>query len=381
MAEAIKRSEAQAIDKTAYDLTTTVSQAAYVCPIFMVIFPAIKEYNEACEASPLTLAPGLTEVLAGRSPPPFQFLRSLPPAPPKDTVVWSVYAVTATKPGAIDLAYVRVGASEKLGARGRTLAYLNYMTDHSMPDLIIAAHANRYTIKSAGLLAWSPRPTSAMDYFAVRARFFMLEAFFTFIFFALEPTRYDQHVAGLVAWSRTDVAWGPLCTHTSLREKPKAQRFKSEEQAAVYHAKRAERKLAVARYHTRKYRAHQLATNREEYLRQGAANKMRSRMKDPKRDKATMARFRKRTKEAKRLYCEPCDQTFSSIGALELHRTREVHLGVMRMLAGGSKKALNAEQRRNRDWRIRNFKNVSVSGLVIVRAWKKYKSWDDEQNM
>lgn len=228
-----------------------------------------------------------------------------------------------------------------------------------------------------GSSAWEKlhsRPVSVLDYFAVRARFLILEAFFAFVFFVLESTHYDKPVAGLVAWSRSEVAWGPLCTYTSLREKPQGQRFKSEKQALFYLSKRRERRLERARLHTRKWRAHQLATNKEEYLRRGAANKMRSRLKDPKRDKATMARFQKRAKEAKHFYYEPCDQTFSSIGALELHRTREVHLGVIRILAGSSKKVLDAQQRRNRDWRIRNPKTFPYRASSLLGLGKSIKA-------
>lgn len=87
----------------------------------------------------------------------------------------------------------------------------------TLPSRVKVALDDGFKMTHMGLLAMTPLPAFE-ERAPVRSLFLAIEALFSAMFFAQDPGAQDQLCADLLPWSRMDVTWDSLCSHSLLRE-------------------------------------------------------------------------------------------------------------------------------------------------------------------
>lgn len=143
-----------------------------------------------------------------------------------------------------------------------------YETDH-LPVRIKSAIDDGYSITHKGLLCWAALPLVHLIP-AVRLLFFVLEATFTYAFWAMKAKKKDYGMGHICFWDRTQLEYDGLCTHCALDEGVRGEFELSAEQLEVYAKEREEKRRAVHRDGYSSWHYRQMAENYDEYI--GGAN-------------------------------------------------------------------------------------------------------------
>ncbi|TKW58826.1 ATP synthase subunit alpha, mitochondrial [Colletotrichum tanaceti] len=174
------------VDGYAWCVVSTDAPDWYMCPIYKTLLSEEEAYQAACKTTLLDFAPGLLDVLRSDTPPSIDFFRSLP-SPPSHKV-WGIYGMLLEKSDEPAVLYVGSGTSELIGVAGRLK---NYDNPRALPRRVRPLVEKGYRITNRGLLCWSTIPDITKMSIA-RVRFYLLEATFTFLFFA--RVRYEIEI-------------------------------------------------------------------------------------------------------------------------------------------------------------------------------------------
>ncbi|KAI5273605.1 carbamoyl-phosphate synth [Aureobasidium subglaciale] len=161
----------------------------------------------------LRFAPALLETLQSTTPPPPDFVASLPEDP--DTG-WVIYFLDLFKPGHRRRRYIGSATSSSAGYKARKR---NYVTLSMLPQYVEDAINAGFVIIDTGLLCWTPSiPDPAMIPLG-RLLFIAMEATFAFAFWTMRtPTGADWGIAHLCPWDRSTLGYTGLCSHPALNE-------------------------------------------------------------------------------------------------------------------------------------------------------------------
>lgn len=304
------------VEDLAYGLVVIKAPNTFINPLFNTVFAAREDWDSVAATTPLTLAPGLENVLSADEAPSIMYFKSLPSAP--NGVCWGLYCHVMEKYGYPPQLYIGSGTDALKGVRDRLLDY--HPGSNNLPNNVKAKFADGFTITHSGLLCWAPAPSAGLVPRA-RARFLVLEAAFTVIFHACVDNHSDRFLVPVHYWDRKSVTWEPLCTHYSLTEGIRGNlKATSEElEAAALAAKSsyANRRRAVARS-TRLRRKHGVTLN-----------VYKEPFPDRVRINATAARVRAKNLAEENFYCGPCKLPLQSRVALESHERTQAHRDVL----------------------------------------------------
>ncbi|KAH0435328.1 hypothetical protein CcaCcLH18_04937 [Colletotrichum camelliae] len=185
----------------------------------------IETFEAICGQHPLKFANNTYEVLMAKQPPTVDFFRTLP-KPNKTSPVWGVYTILLEK------------------------------VDH--PAKLYVGSA------MPGCCGWCAMPKPGQAPLA-RLRVVADKATLAFVFFAGTPCQMDVLWETMLSWTRDEVAWEPLCTHTAFLKKPFGDLSMSEEELETYNAKRRARALAQMKVNSRAFGEREKATSLEAY--------------------------------------------------------------------------------------------------------------------
>jgi hypothetical protein len=125
---------------------------------FGILFKDDSVFNTIADLAPLTLAPGLDDVLLSDQPASTDLFRTLPL--PEDVLLWGAYAVLMSKPNHQCMLYLGSGTNAELGILYRTADYQPDST--KLSRFVQEAVANHYTFDHIGLLCWTPLPATGV---------------------------------------------------------------------------------------------------------------------------------------------------------------------------------------------------------------------------
>lgn len=307
-------------------LTVTVETPGWGASIVYksVLAPDEATYDEICSFTPLEFAPGLLGVLKSSTPPSFQFFTTLPDVP-VGRKIWGDYAVCLVKPGSRPKLYFGSGTNAQSGVKGR---FSNYDLRNMLPVKINEALQEGYTIVHRGLLCWGDIPPPAQAP-RVLTRILALEGFFTFMFFRGIEHELEHLWTSFMPWTRDQVEWDPLCTHTCLTERPRGVEL-SEEQLEQQAAFRKARTAAISK----KFEDKERATDLQAHLARKAREKLAWTNRNKEKVLETAAGVRARAKASNKHRCDTCNLSLASPLALEKHLDTAAHKKQVSIAAG-----------------------------------------------
>ncbi|KAF4825435.1 hypothetical protein CGCSCA5_v000313 [Colletotrichum siamense] len=318
----------------------------YMNPVFRShLAPDGDTFDAICAKHPMRFADGLHEVLIDKKPPTIDFFRTLP-QPGKRSSLWGVYTVLMEKPSCPPKLYAGSGTAADQGIVARLQ---NYKTATVLPQLVEKSLQDGYSISHMGMLCWCPIPRPSQVPLA-RLRVIAIKATMTFVFFAGRRCEMDVLWETMLPWTRDEVAWEPLCTHTAFLEKPPGDLEMSEAELESYNAKRRERALAKMKVNSKKFEDREKAISVEAYR----ARKRQEKLSWTNRNRDRVHQHAKTTrtnaKNSKRWSCDACNLDLDSVTALTKHMLSKAHVERVRLNAGGTPKKVSAENMRIRKW-------------------------------
>lgn len=298
----------------------------YLNPDFKIVLQGEAGRN-ICAATPLTFAPGLLKVLQSDTPPTPDFWLSTPKPLDKS---WAVYAALLTKDGCEPGLYIGSGTDAVDGYQSRVDNYLD-KRHPQLPRFVRLLYDKGYKLAHIGLLCWAPIPSVTIVPRA-RRRFVAIEGTFTNLFYSAIPTCMDGLWTGLMPWSRDDVLWRPLNTHTPFKEGVAGDLKMTAEELLVHAAERKKRAVE----HSKNAYAKNGQRMREAYERERAQDIDAFRLKKRTQAVAWVAKNREKVRAAsnnsktkalanKRFYCSCCKMAFRDSSKLKRHNNSAPH--------------------------------------------------------
>ncbi|KAI9055091.1 hypothetical protein LZ554_000056 [Drepanopeziza brunnea f. sp. 'monogermtubi'] len=316
--------------------------------------------REICRQTPLNFMDGLLEVLQHDAPPPPEFWLT---TPVPDGKFWGVYALLMVKDEEEEVAlYIGSGTEALRGCAKRMSDYSdeNY---HKLPRLARQAYERGFELCHIGVICWAPMPDATLIPRA-RRRFIALEGMFTNLFFSCIPTVMDDLWDSLVPWTRSQVAWTPLNSHSPLSEGAHGDIALGKEDLA---RAEADRKARVAQYSKKSYAKNGMKM-RERYELARAQDIDAWRLKNRIRSRSRVSRNREKYREkfrassrkhkqknidTQKFFCETCEKAFPDSCKLKKHLNTELHQrtalaasGVVRQLTSRQRIAKESADRR-----------------------------------
>ncbi|KAK4979898.1 atp2, beta subunit of the F1 sector of mitochondrial F1F0 ATP synthase [Elasticomyces elasticus] len=299
-----------------FELVTTEAPAWYRNPAFATLFKDRSTFDDIAACCSLSMPANLEEVLDSPTPPPTSFFYTLPAALNGQ---WGVYALIFVKAGCKPKLYI--GSGTNVTAGGVKHRVDNYKPGASgLPRFVKQAFDDGYHIASRGLLCSTPMPSAGVVP-RLRALFLSLEAAFAALFHAVTAMITDSFIDHLLLWPRESVEWEPLCSHSALKDAIRGDLSQSPEEleyiAANVYVNRAERQ--------RKRRANNRWHDLDGVRSRDRIEKNAWSKKNPDKIRKTSAKTRAKNKESNKFRCDPCDMTFQSRIAVELHEATQSH--------------------------------------------------------
>ncbi|KAH7374116.1 ATP synthase alpha/beta family, nucleotide-binding domain-containing protein, partial [Cadophora sp. MPI-SDFR-AT-0126] len=305
----------QLVDDLTWKLLTIDAPDWYINPTFKAVFPERSAYDSIAACSPLTLCPGLYDVLRSSEPPSIEFFKSLPEI---DGKMWAIYCVTLEKPGYKSKLYIGSGTEAEYGV---ILRFRTYKPDnHLLPILVRKAFHLGFQMTHFGLLCWTPLPSPGLVP-RVRARFLSLEAIFTCLFLALRKAKSDVYYDAVLLWERDTVEREPLCTHLPLNEKIIGNLDLSTEELEIIDALRRAKKQK----RSRDWRVTERERDIDAFREQDRIKKNDWASKNRDKVNKTAAKVRSKALEQQRFHCDDCDIPLQSRHALDAHEATQSH--------------------------------------------------------
>lgn len=352
------------LDDQAHQLACLDAPSWFINPDFKAIFADRSDYDDLLALCPLSVAPGLADVLAASTPPSSSVFTTLPSVPAEKS--WGVYGLWLVKPGEVPMLYCGSGTSSVEGVQQRLAAYKPGA--NNLPRFVRKAFEDGFTLAHSGLFCWTPLPSAGLSA-RLRARFLLLEALFTLFFHACIAMATDIYVEAFVLWPRQDVGWTPLCSHLPLSEALRGGIELSAEQLEIVTAIRRARAHDIAMASSRAHRARRRAEDEDAYKAKATSDRKAWAAKNLDKVNKTAAKVRSNAISAKRFTCDDCDQPFQSQHALDKHLTTQRHADV---LAGIKASPLSAHAQNIKEKR----QEVKAKGLYTCTPCSK--SFDTE---
>lgn len=312
------------IDDQVHKLACLDAPSWYINPEFKAVFGDGSVYNDLVALCPLSVAPGLADVLASPEPPSSSVFTTLPGVPVEKS--WAVYGLWFVKPGETPKLYCGSGTNSTHGVKERLQYYKPGA--NNLPRFVNKAFKDGYSLSHSGLFCWTPLPSRGLVA-RLRARFLLLEAFFTLIFHACTAMITDVFVEPFVLWPRQDATWTPLCSHLSLGEAIRGGIELSVEQLEIVTAVRKARAHEVNIARSQDYRAKKRAEDEDAY--KAHATTTRKIWANNNLDKVykNAAKVRHKHIAARHFNCEDCNEPFQSQFALNKHLSSQKHANVL----------------------------------------------------
>lgn len=257
----------------------------------------------------LTYAPGLLNILEASTPPTIAWFKSLPT---DDYKRWAVYVLVLEKAFSRPKIYIGCGTKAICGVSQR---FSQYDRRVALPQYVEAALKNGYDITHKGILCWSPVPAAA-DVPIHRLLFLVLEAVFTFVFWAVHNKKEDAwYMGNMFRWVRATLPYDGLCSHSPLDEgSTDGFKFTAEELEA-----KAAAALKQKTVLTEEARLRRRAEDPKTFRTKQAKNQRDVRAKHPDRVAKNRERSTTNIVAEKRHYCATCDHSFQRPSQLQRH--------------------------------------------------------------
>ncbi|CZR53904.1 uncharacterized protein PAC_03786 [Phialocephala subalpina] len=314
------------VDDYMFQLVNLDAPDWYINPDFKIALQG-EAGRKICAATPLTFAPGLLEVLQSDKPPTPDFWLSTPKPLGK---FWAVYAALLTKDGCEPALCIGSGTDAANGYECRVANYSD-KRHRQLPRFVRLLYDKGYDLAHIGLLCWAPIPSVAIIPRA-RRRFVAIEGTFTNIFYSAIPTCMDSLWTSLMPWSRDDVLWRPLNTHTLFKEGVAGDMKMTAQELLAHEAERKKRAVQ----HSKNSYAKNAQSMREAYDRERAqdidAFRLKKRIqaiawvaKNKEKVKAVQKKCKKNAVVEQRFYCSCCRKAFADSAKFKRHKNTSRH--------------------------------------------------------
>lgn len=297
--------------------------AWYVSPHFGIILGS-DDYTRIAAATPLTFAPGLSDVLQSAEPPSPDFFMS---TPKPEGRYWAVYAALLVKEGCEPALSIGSG-TDAIGGYKRRIKHYDNKKHPLLPRFVRIFYDRGYDLAHIGALCWSPIPRVDTRPRA-RLRFLGLEGTFSNLFYSVIPTCMDALWTSIMPWRREDVLWRPANSHTPFNEGVGPDLEMSDEQLLRQEQERKRRDRE-------RYRLHGRRQDRERYERDRAADIEAYRL--TKRDQArswvkrnkskalaASTRCKNKARKTRKFSCKTCNKAFTDKSKLTRHNKSQRH--------------------------------------------------------
>ncbi|TKX25527.1 C2H2 type zinc finger domain-containing protein 4 [Elsinoe australis] len=303
----------------------------YMDPLFKLKLGTREQFDQACQVTPLAFAPGLSRQLHSLGPPPISFFYKLTPPMGK---VWALYAHVMRKPGVKkSRVYFGIGTEQTEGVRVRIRQYKP--GNHALPSMVRKAFREGWTIRYTGLVCWCPIPDPAHRPI-VRILFKVIEAALSAMFYVQVKTVEDHLWEAFMPWTREQVEYGPLCSHSAVKEEVRSAHFHlSAEELEYLEEVRKEHRRLLMRGYGKTHHKKRLAEDPVGYRREKADTAMRSYNKDPIQGAAKQRTQKAKTRASGVHFCPTCNQNFDSPSALAKHERSNGHQDAVDAAAAG----------------------------------------------
>ncbi|KAL8742197.1 MAG: hypothetical protein Q9184_008291, partial [Pyrenodesmia sp. 2 TL-2023] len=313
-----------------YGLVSCNAPEWYRNPDFRILFKDRPTFDHIAELAPITLAPGLEDVLSSNQPPSPDFFMTLPR--PAEGLMWAVYALLMSKPNHAFKLYIGSGTNAEAGVLVRLPHYhANYSL---LPRFVKKAFANGYEAQHIGLLCWTPLPSPGLVP-KVRGRIMAMEALMTYIFHAGFSMITDTYISDFLLWSREAVDWEPLCSHSPLKEAIRGGLELSQQELELAAQIRKARSKERANAGSQRHRQRKREANEELYKQNVTKAKAAWGEKNPSKVLKIAKKVRVKAKESRSFFCADCDMPFASASALDKHLKTTAHrnqvAGIMKL--------------------------------------------------
>lgn len=280
--------------------------------------------QDLASACPLEFAPGLNEVLQGDALPTIQYFMTLPADAFKG---WGVYLLVFVKPGHPPRIYIGSATDSK---QGSNIRWACYNAEWTLPKYVADTLQEGFTIVYKGLLCWTPSiPTPGLQP-TLRLFFLLLEATFSYVFWAIRTITKDYGMAHLCLWDRHALEYTGLCSHCCLTEGVRGDFSLSSEQlealAALRKQLRTERHAEQQAVRNSNYHHKQMETNHDQYLDDMTERVRASRARNPERYRLLARTKRAQHKTNNTYYCELCKTSCQTKSDLDEHKATAKHL-------------------------------------------------------
>lgn len=321
-------------DDLTMDLVCLEAPDWYMNPNFKLVLEP--ESTAIFAATPLTFAPGLLDVVQSSSPPRLSYFKTTP-APARG--YWAVYVGTLEKPGCKPKLCIGSGTNAVEGVVNRTRHYLDEKHP-SLPRYVRRAFDQGYELTHMGMLCWTPLPPAGIVPRA-RLRMYGAEAAFTHLFFSAHRFKVDVLWEDLMPWSREDVEWEPLNSHTPLNEGISGDLKMTPEQLLAADTGRRERykivSRAAAKRSTERQKERDIKAWRLMKRTQNRTWRARNKQKSQSRD----ARRHQKVIDLRLHECKTCNLAVKSISALNKHYETANHKLKVAVANGAPKPVLS----------------------------------------
>lgn len=286
-----------------------VSESSSINPRYRHVFPTQEELFAVLSLANISFASGLLDVVQSSSPPSFSWILNLSSDIPINA--WAVYIIVLQKPGHRPRIYIGCSCRAKQGIRARIY---EHEKGRACPRYVREALDDGWTLTHSRLVAWCPIP-SPEHFPRVRTFIWVLEAYFSGLFFAMYSQERSYGIAYVCPWNIRDLEWDGLCSHNPLMEQPKNGNndlnFSPEELVQIAAATKKNRQDGYKRW--RKENPPKKATaeyNQQHYVRH--KDKVRAKIQSDK--------------DSKKHFCTLCNQSFKCNSELEKHNKTPSHL-------------------------------------------------------
>ncbi|KAL8636686.1 MAG: hypothetical protein Q9226_009224, partial [Calogaya cf. arnoldii] len=302
----------------------------YRNPDFGILFKDRPTFDHIAELAPITLAPGLEDVLSSDQPPSTDFFTTL--SRPAEGLMWGVYALLMFKPNHAFKLYIGSGTNAEGGVLVRLPNY--FASSSQLPRFVKKAFADGYEAQHIGLLFWTPLPSSGLVP-KVRGRILAMEALMTFIFHAGISNITDSYISDFLLWPREAVDWEPLCSHSPLKEAIRGGLELSEQELELAAQIRKARSKERSIENNQRLRSRKREADEELYKQNVTKAKLAWGVKNPSKVLKIAEKVRVKAKESRSFFCADCDMPLASAKALDKHLKSTAH----RNQVAGIKKA------------------------------------------
>ncbi|KAK4935417.1 carbamoyl-phosphate synthase (glutamine-hydrolyzing) cpa2 [Elasticomyces elasticus] len=290
-------------------------------PLFARFFTSEEDLNTIAAATSLMFCPGLWEVIHATTPPTIEWFKGLPTCNSL-WLIWGVYLLVLEKDGCRPLIYIGSGTSAMCGVIVRFKQYDDLFL---LPLRLEEALEMGYIIVHKGLLCWIDLPTAAQVP-VYRLLFHVLEATFSYMFWAMYAKNGDYGMGHIRLWDREAMEYDGLCSHCCLNEGIRGDFDLTAEQLEAQAIEKEKKRLELKKENATNHHYKQMAENYDEYITQANERVQKSRANNPEKHKETQNLRAQKAIENNTHHCDLCNLSFTTKLSLKNHLESAKHL-------------------------------------------------------